>query len=171
MAYQNNAAVARRPKPLQHMMLRDTLAATAIEFALVAFPLCLLIVGTIVSGLNLMALGVLDAATKEAGRQIQIGAIRGTSDGAVRTLICGYLSNLAPTCNSTLMIYAASGLTFGAVQAATVTTAALSPTTFAPGIGGQVVLLQVAYKSPFGLTLANIESFMLSSTTAFRNEP
>lgn len=171
MAHESDAAAARRPKTLRRMLLRDSRGATAVEFALIAFPLCLLLFGTAVSGINLMALGLLDAATKEAGRQIQIGAIRGTSDSAVRTLICGYMSNLVTACSSALMIYAASGPTFGVVQVATVTGTTLSPTTFSPGTPGSSVLLQVAYKSPFGLSMANIQSLVLTSTTAFRNEP
>lgn len=171
MAYQSNAAATRRPAPLWHMLLRDTRGATALEFAIIAFPLCLLLLGSVVSGINLMALGLLNAATKEAGRQIQIGAIRGTSDNEVRTLICGYMSNLAPACSSALTIYAASGPTFSVVQVATVTGTTLSQTSFSPGVRGSSVLLQVAYKSPFGLSMANVENFMLTSTTAFRNEP
>lgn len=69
------------------------------------------------------------------------------------------------------MIYAASGPTFGVMQVATVTGTTLSPMTFSPGTRGSSVLLQVAYNSPFGLSMANIQSFVLTSTTAFRNEP
>ena len=140
-----------------------------LEFALIATPLFVLLLGMIVLGVNLMALGVLNAATKEAGRQIQIGAIRGSSDSDVRTLICNYMSSLAPSCSSTLMIYVASGATFGAVQAATVVGTAFSPVAFSPGTNGSSVLMQVAYRIPFGL--ADVKDFTLTSTTVFKNEP
>ncbi len=141
------------------------------EFALVAVPLFFLVLGAIASGLNIMAMGVLNVATKEAGRKIQIGAIRGTSDSEIRTLICGYVSALVPSCQNALMIYAASGATFSGVAAATVVGTAFSPAGFSPGSAGSSVVLQVACNSPFGMSLTNATNFMLTATTVFRNEP
>ena len=141
------------------------------EFALIAVPLFFLIMGAMIFGANLMALGLLDYATKDAGRQLQIGKLRNASDAAVRTWICGYVSSIVPSCQTQLMIYVASGATFSLVSATTVTATALSPTGFSPGLPGNAVVLQVACNSPFGFGLANPGSFLLTATTVFLNEP
>ncbi len=144
------------------------------EFALLATPLFLFVIGILVVGINLLSLAVLNAATKEAGRQIQIGAIRTNSDDTpVRTLICSRMGVLVPACssNKTLRIYAASGPTFGAVPVATVTQTTLFQNSFSPGSSGSSVVLQIAYINPLGLSLAKIANFTLASTTVFKNEP
>jgi Flp pilus assembly protein TadG len=167
----SNAVAARRLKPVRRGLLRDARGAAAMEFALVAVPLFFLIMGAMIFGANLMALGLLDYATKDAGRQLQIGNMRDASDAAVRTWICGYVSSIVPSCQAALMISVASGATFSVVPAATVTGTSLSPTGFSPGLPGNAVVLQVACNSPFGLGLANPGSFMLTATTVFLNEP
>ncbi len=143
------------------------------EFALLATPLFLFVIGILVVGINLMAMAVLNAATKEAGRQIQIGAIRTNSDDTpVRTLVCGRMGVLVPDCSNKIQIYAASGSTFGVVTVATATQTTLFRSgTFLPGVSGSSVLLQIGYVNPLGLSLAKITSFTLASTTAFINEP
>ena len=168
---ESNLVAADRPKPVRCRLLRDTRGVAALEFALIAVPLFFLVIGAMVFGTNLMALGLLNYAAKDAGRQLQIGNLRGSSDAAVRTWICGYVSSIVPSCQTALMIYAASAPTFGAVSAATFTATALSSTSFAPGTAGQAVVLQVACNSPFGLGLANPGSFLLTATTVFLNEP
>lgn len=167
----SKAVAARRLKPVRRRLLRDMRGAATIEFALVAVPLFFLVIGAMVFGANLMALGLLDYATKDAGRQLQIGNMRNTSDAAVRTWICGYVSSMVPSCQTTLMIYVASGATFSSVPTGTVTATSLSPVSFSPGLPGNSVVLQVACNSPFGFSLANPGSFLLTATTVFLNEP
>ena len=171
MVSKSDAGAERRLKPCRRSLLRDTRATAAVEFAVVAIPLFFLVTGAIAAGLNIMALGVLNHATKEAGRKIQIGTIRGTSDTEVRNLVCGYVSTIVPSCHITIMIYAASGPTFSAVAAATVVGTAFSPASFSPGSAGNAVVLQVACNSPFGMSLTNVAGFMLTATTVFQNEP
>ncbi len=171
LARGRNAVAARPLKPVRRRLLRDVRGAAAVEFALVAVPLFFLVIGGMVFGANLMALGLLNYATKDAGRQLQIGNLRGSSDDAVRTWICGYVSSIVPSCQTALMIYAASAPAFSAVPAATFAATTLSPTSFSPGSAGQAVVLQVACNSPFGLGLSNPGSFLLTATTVFLNEP
>ncbi len=171
MAYKNNAGAARRSEPVRRRLLRDTRGAAAVEFAIVAVPLYFLVLGALAAGMNIMAMGVLNFATKEAARKIQIGTIRGTSDSDVRTLICGYVSAIVPSCQNALMIYAASGPTFSAAASATVVGTAFSPAGFSTGTAGNAVVLQVACNSPFGMSLTNAANFMLTATTVFQNEP
>ncbi len=169
----SNAVAARRPQPARRRLLGDVRGAAAMEFALIGVPLFFLIMGAMIFGANLMALGLLDYATKDAGRQLQIGNlnVRTTTDAAVRTWICGYVSSIVPSCQTALMIYVASGVTFSTVPSATVTATSLSPTGFSPGLPGNAVVLQVACNSPFGFGLANSGGFLLTATTVFLNEP
>lgn len=171
MTSEPSATAARRPGVRLQAMLRNTRGSTSMEFALLVTPLFLFVIGILVVGINLMAMAMLNATTKEVGRQIQIGAIRGSSDAPVRTYVCSRMGVLVPNCSTTLQIYAASGPTFGVVPVATVTQTKLSLTGFSPGSSGSSVLLQIAYVNPLGLSLANITSFMLASTTVFKNEP
>lgn len=178
LAQGSNAVAARRPEPFRRRLLRDVRGTAAVEFALIAVPLFFLIIGAMIFGTNLMALGLLNYAAKDAGRQLQIGNMRDASDAAVRTWICGYVSSIVPSCQTALMIYVASGMiyvasgaTFSVVPAATVTGTSLSPIGFSPGLPRNAVVLQVSCNSPFGLGLANPGSFMLTATTVFLNEP
>lgn len=171
LAQESNAVAARRPEPFRRRLLRDVRGTAAVEFALIAVPLFFLIMGAMIFGANLMALGLLNYAAKDAGRQLQIGNMRDASDAAVRTWICGYVSSIVPSCQTALMIYVASGATFSVVPAATVTGTSLSPIGFSPGLPRNAVVLQVSCNSPFGLGLANPGSFMLTATTVFLNEP
>lgn len=170
MIKKTNAVTARYSTSTRHGLVRDLRGTAAIEFAIVMFPLIFLIFGAILSGFNLMALAALNAATKDAGRQIQIGAIRGTSDSAVRTLICNRMAIAVSSCNS-LVIYAVSGPTFGASQATPAAWTTLPPASFSPGTNGDSVVLQVAYTSPLGLSMTNIGNSVLAATTVFKNEP
>ena len=172
MTSKASATAARKPATRLRAMLRNTRGSTSMEFALLATPLFLFVIGILVVGINLMAMAMLNATTKEVGRQIQIGNIRGSSDGPVRTYVCNRMGALVHACSTSLQIYAASGATFAVVgPPATATQTTLSPTGFSPGVAGSSVLLQIAYVNPLGLSLAKITSFMLVSTTAFKNEP
>ena len=169
MVHETDATTAGQPKPVRRRLLRDVRGAAAVEFAVVALPLMFLITSAILSGTNLMALAALNDGTREAGRQIQIGTIRGSSDSAVRTLVCNRLSNLVPC--SAFVIYAVSGPTFGASQATPAAWTTLPPASFSPGANGDAVVLQVAYTSPLGFSMSNVGSSVLVATTAFKNEP
>ena len=69
------------------------------------------------------------------------------------------------------MIYAGSGASFSTIPVATVSGTTLSPTSYSTGTNGSLVVLQVAYKTPFGIPFTSVGAFMLTSTTVFRNEP
>ena len=167
----SSGAAARRQEPCRRRLLRDDRGATAVEFAVIAIPLILLLIGTVVSAASIMVWGMFDIATKDAGRQIQIGSIRSNTDSAVRTFICGQLGGIVADCKGALMIYAGSGASFSTIPVATVSGTTLSPTSYSTGTNGSLVVLQVAYKTPFGIPFTSVGAFMLTSTTVFRNEP
>ena len=167
----SSGAAARRQEPCRRKLLRDDRGTTAVEFAVIAMPLLLLLIGSVVSAASIMVWGMFDAATKSAGREIQIGHIRSNTDSAVRTFICGQLGGITADCTSALMIYAGSGASFSTIPVATVSGTTLSPTSYSTSTNGSLVVLQVAYRTPFGIPFSSVGAFMLTSTTVFRNEP
>ncbi len=151
-------------------LLHDRKAATSLEFAMVALVFVFWLVSLITGGLTILAQATIDAATQVAGRQIQIGAIRGSSADAVRSIVCARLQGLAPQCSG-IQVYATSGISFSSLALAKVTGTTLSSSNFAPGGSQAYVLLQIAYNSPFALPLAGTSNLTLVSTLAFKNEP
>lgn len=167
---------AGRPRqPLRGpAIFRDRKGATTLEFGMVALLFVGWLISTITLGLHILAQAAIDSATQAAGRQIQMGAIRGGSADGVRSLICASLQGTTPLC-STIQVYATSGLSFGTLTKASVSGTTMSPTSFdaggpAPG-PNSYVLLQVAFENPFAVPLAGLPGLTLVSSIAFRNEP
>lgn len=148
---------------------RSTRGATALELALVSPFLILILLMIVENGLMMFAQSVLDAATVEAARQIEIGNITNSSD--FRTAICNYTSTLF-TCANLQFYVASSSLAFPAVAYPLRNGTFLLPV-FATGQGGYYVVAEVAYNrayvSPWLITLGT--SWTLLSTAAFQNEP
>ena len=166
----------RRRPPGKLAVLHDRKGATTLEFGMVSLLFVSWLISTTTLGLHIIAQAAIDSATQAAGRQIQIGAIRGTSPDAVRSLICASLQGTTPTC-STIQVYATSGLSFSTLMKASVSGTRMSPTSFDAGGPASVgalnsyVLLQVAFENPFTVPLAGLPSLVLTSSIAFRNEP
>lgn len=167
---------AGRPRlsPQGLAVFHDRRGSASLEFGMVALLFVFWLISSITLGLHILAQAAIDSATQAAGRQIQIGAIRGGSADAVRSLICASLQGTTPTC-STIQVYATSGLSFGTLMKASVSGTKMSPTSFDAGgpAGGlkSYVLLQVAYENPFTVPLAGLPGLILVSSIAFRNEP
>ncbi len=150
-------------------LVRARRAATAVELALVSPFFLLIILMVIENGVMLFAQSVLDNATVQAARQIQIGNI--TTASAFRTAVCSYTSTLFNCAN--LQFYVASlPLVFPQVAVPASNGTFLAPV-FVPGSGRSFVVAEVAYNrsyvSPWLITLGN--SWTLLSTSAFQNEP
>ena len=152
-------------------LVRARRAATALELALVAPFLILIILMVIENGLMLFAQSVLDAATVEAARQIEIGNINNSSD--FRTAICSYTSTLFTCAN--LQFYVDER----ASRRSRRLTAPLSSGTFLLSTvldrkrrrlrRGRSRLQSRSYVSPWLINLG--KSWTLWSTAAFQNEP
>jgi len=151
-------------------MRRDRRGSATLEFAMVAIPLIFWIFALLIFGLYMFTQAAIDAAIQEAGRQIQIANIRGTSAAPVRTLVCNRMGGLVSSCPD-LQIYATSGTSFLALTAATLIGSSLSSTNFDVGGAKSYVLLQIAYKSPFLIPFGVVSSVTLTSSFAFKNEP
>ena len=150
-------------------LVRSRRAATALELALIAPFLILIILMVIENGLMLFAQSVLDSATVEAARQIEIGNI--TTSSAFRSAVCSYTATLF-TCANLQFYVASSSLAFPLPAAPLANGTFLLPT-FSPGNGGDYVVAEVAYNrayvSPWLISLG--KSWTLWSTAAFQNEP
>ncbi len=151
-------------------LLRCRRGATALEFALVGPLMLLLILAIIENGLMLFAQAVLDYATIAAGRQVQIGTIRTSTD--FQTAVCANISSLLDC--GRLQVYVANGSSgFPAVvmPSGSGTFAAPGGST---GVGGAYVLVEAAYDrtyvSPWLVRLDG-NGWVLLSTQAFQNEP
>ena len=73
----------RAPSLLQ-ALLSDRRGAAAMEFAIVALPLFLMLAGTIETGVLAFTSAVMEAATREAARQVRTGVVQSASDAAQR---------------------------------------------------------------------------------------
>jgi Flp pilus assembly protein TadG len=156
--------------PRRLNVVRDRKGATTLEFAIVALLFVFWLLSLITFGLDILAQAAVDAATQTAGRQIQIGAIRGSSADPVRSLVCASLQGLSPLCSG-IQVYATSGVSFSTLTLTSVIDSKLLSSDFSPGGSQSYVLLQVSYDSPFTVPLVGASSPRLVSTIAFRNEP
>lgn len=162
----------------------DRRGAVAIEFGFVAIPLVATIFGVIVTGMNFGEVGALEAASRHAAREMQLGKVVDIGNTTIRNMICADMVGLVPDCQSALQIYVKSGTTFAAIPPATFSGTTMSPTTYDPGTNGSYMVLQVAYVTsmgpsifgttgllgPLGLRI-NVSPFLIASTVVFRNEP
>ena len=152
---------------------------TLVEFALVG-PLFLLLAFAIVdNGLVLFMQTVLDNATREAARQIEIGKVQNSGDttgsGLFKTTLCNNLGGLIP-CNGLQWFVQSSTVGFSSLTPAGSTPSGnLGSTGFTPGTQKSYVLVQVGYAQPYIIpALARISSatgnLLLVSTVAQQNE-
>jgi Flp pilus assembly protein TadG len=65
---------------LAFRILRDCRGTAAIEFAVIAMPLFIMILGMIETGLLAFTSAVTEAATREAARQVRTGNVQNASD-------------------------------------------------------------------------------------------
>lgn len=74
-------------------ILKDCKGTAAIEFAVIAMPLFIMIVGMIETGLLAFTSAVTEAATREAARQVRTGNVQTAADAsaAFRTEFCNNL--------------------------------------------------------------------------------
>jgi Flp pilus assembly protein TadG len=158
--------------------------ATAVEFALISLPLIGLILGTLELALILLVVTTLETATEAASRQIRTGEFQtgsGATRGDFKALVCGRMRWLSGQCNANLTVTAQVFNDFG-------TMAGTPPMTghnfvpnggcFATGAPSDIVLVRAYFTWPLFAPLLNqvLDNMgdgkrLLSSATAFRNEP
>jgi Flp pilus assembly protein TadG len=160
--------------------LRSRSGVTMVEFALVG-PLFLLLTFAIVdNGLVLFMQTVLDNATREAARQIEIGKVSLASDtdgtGLFKTTLCNNLGGLIP-CASLKWHVQSSTVSFASLNPAVTADSSgqMTSTGFTPATPQSYVLVQVGYAQPYIIpALARISNstgnLLLVSTVALQTE-
>ncbi|MGH7013597.1 MAG: TadE/TadG family type IV pilus assembly protein [Stellaceae bacterium] len=164
----NPLGFARRIGRL-HRLVRDTHAATAIEFAILGSTFILLVCMTLELGLVLFTQSVMDNALRDAARLIRTN--QASSSSTFVSAVCSEVGTvLVASCSTNLQYYVASASSFGALTAKT----SALPDTYTAGSSASDMLAQIAYKRttliPWATKfLGNTD--LLISTVAFQNEP
>jgi Flp pilus assembly protein TadG len=167
-------------KTLLRRFLRSRCGVSMVEFALVG-PLFLLLAFAICdNGLVLFMQTILDNATREAARQIEIGKVQlaGDTDGTglFKTTLCNNLGGLIP-CNSLQWRVQSSNVSFASMSSTVTADASghMATTGFSAGTAQSYVLVQVGYTQPYFIpALARISgstgNLLMVSTVAQQNE-
>lgn len=176
----------RRNASLLSRFLRARKGATAVEFAFVAAPFLLLLMGFLELGLVFVATTGLEGATSAAARQIRTGEFQ--QSGAAgrddfRDLVCGRMAILPGSCESNLHVDVETFETFNDLSQDLAQSGEdfdPSNTCFQPGAARDIVLVRTYYMWPLvspAITAAfanageDNNKRLLTSTEAFRNEP
>ncbi|HEY5072827.1 MAG TPA: TadE/TadG family type IV pilus assembly protein [Caulobacteraceae bacterium] len=158
--------------------------AAAVEFAIIATPFFMLLLGVVELGMLFMASTTLDAATFNASREIRTGQLQlyGTNTAAgFKSVVCANMSWLsASDCSANVVVDVRTFATFSSISVTPpITNGALDPskTSFDSGTSCSIVLVRVFY--PYTLLAPLLEPGMpnlgatqrlVTSSAAFRNE-
>mgnify|MGYP000090983611 CR=1 FL=1 len=150
-----------------------------IEFALVAVPFMLLLVGTLEIAVMFFTDSVIEGATKDAARQIRTGQVQESADPetAFRTKLCAELFNVID-CNKVVF----NVQTFASFSAVSMPIEVdedgeVVNMGFVPGGSSAVTVVRSIYRWNFITPLisqvlpAGLGGHMIISTVAFQNEP
>ena len=106
-----------RPKGLITRWRSDRRGATAVEFAFVAAPFFLLVLGVVTTGMHYFTMSSLEHGVEMAARKIRTGeAQKGNMTNAgFRQLVCDESGSYI-NCNANLVVHVKSGATFAALD-------------------------------------------------------
>lgn len=161
---------------------------TAVEFGLVSLPILVMIFGLLELALVFMVTTTLDTATQTVARQIRTGAFQtgsANSKANLKTLVCAQMSWLQSKCTTNLWLDVRSFADFNSLASAApppfaATYPVAPPTCFSPGNPTDIILVRAYFEWDLFTPLLNaaLENMgsgsgkrLISSTTAFRNEP
>jgi len=162
---------------------RDRKAAVAVEFALIAPPLVLMICACVELCMVFLVSVTLDNATQMASRSIRTGNTTSSNTTPAQFVadVCNNMGWLAASCPTSLTLDVETFSTFsGAAGAASlVSNGKLSTSpTYNVGTGSQIQLVRAYYTWPLftpllnpGLVTLSNGDALLTSTVVFRNEP
>jgi len=174
----------RKKSQFLRRFFRNEDGVVAIEFAAIAFPFFLLIVGTLETAIVFMAGIALDFGMSETARYVQTGqAINvNMSEADFKQMVCD-ASLMLPNCTSTLNVDVRTFPTFTDATFTPMTKAngdPLDPADYQYDIGQQndTVVIRISYEWPIlssvinsGLGNMNNGNRLLISSWAFKNEP
>lgn len=169
-----------RPFKLLSRFAADRTGATAVEFALIAFPFFTLLFAIIQTSLVMFGGQAIQAMTSAGARKIMTGEMKNQSYDQFKTAMCsaGGLATMFD-CNK-LMVQVKSFTDFNDASANMVVNDKcfkLSPPPTSGDCwqnttGRQVVIVRVAYDWPFALNLDDLDhKTRITGVAAFRNEP
>jgi len=158
--------------------------ATAVELALVSVPLFALTMGTLELMVLMLVAATQETATESAGRMIRTGEFQTAtahSSADFKGLVCNRMGWLSARCNTDLTVDVRvfnDFATLAANQGMTGQNFNAGNACFAPGQPGDIVLVRTYLAWPLFAPIidavyANMGGgrTLLSSATAFRNEP
>ena len=161
---------------------RDRSGASALEFALVAVPLILLLLAILQLGLVFLGNYMLEHATAQGARLIRTGQAQaqGFDAAAFKNEVCKHLT--APLSCSGLKLDVRRFTNFSSTELTNPLDAGGAMKTsfsYDPGNGGDVVVVRGFYEFeipslfPVEISMSNMQggSRVLVATAAFRNEP
>jgi Flp pilus assembly protein TadG len=159
--------------------LRDRRGNAAIEFALVAPPFLLLIMGIIEISVMFFTSSVIEGATKEAARQIRTGNVQQSADplASFRSELCDALFGIID-CNQVVFnVRTFSSFETVAMPLEVDEDGEIINTGFTPGDSSAVTVVRSMYRWHFMTPLigelvpAGPAGHLIISTVAFQNEP
>ncbi|WP_235561483.1 TadE/TadG family type IV pilus assembly protein [Brevundimonas sp. Root1279] len=160
----------------------DQDGSTLVEFAFVIFPFFFMVFAILEVALIFTVNSVLENATIETGRLVRTGQARAADMGAVEfeNSLCSRMSIFAGECPDRVSIDVRVIPQFKAVPPDPTSGGAFDPSglSYANGLPGDLILVRVWYKHPLvtafmspALSRMSDGTALLTSTTAFRNEP
>lgn len=168
------------PRPMKGIW-RDRRGATAVEFALIAFPFFGLVMGCIELAIVLFAGVSLDLAAAKVSRELRTGmASKATTSAAFITKVCNEMAWLGSDCTSKLRVDVRTFTNFQMVTQApdVIVDGKFAGMQYTVGGSSQIQLVRAYYPwpvfSPFlkpGLGSLSSGETVLSSIIVFRNEP
>lgn len=160
-------------------VLRCQRGVAQIEFALVAVPFMLLLVGTLEIAVMFFTDSVIEGATKEAARQIRTGQVQESADPetAFRTKLCNELFGIIDCNKVTFNVQTFSSFSTVSMSIEVDEDGNIVNTGFIPGGSSAVTVVRSIYRWNFITPLINqvlpagLGGHLLVSTVAFQNEP
>ncbi len=160
-------------------LLRDSRGSAAVEFALVAPPFILLMVGTLEISIMFFTGSVIEGATKEVARQIRTGQIQESADplAAFQSEVCDALINVIECTDVVFNVKTFSSFSVVSMPIEMDEDGNIINTTFTPGGSGAVTVVRTVYRWDFVTPMighvipAGLGGHTLVSTVAFQNEP
>ncbi|MGF1629618.1 MAG: TadE/TadG family type IV pilus assembly protein [Kiloniellaceae bacterium] len=159
--------------------LRDERGNAMLEFALVAPPFILLLVGTLEVSVMFFTGAVIEGATKESARQIRTGQIQGSADPLVafQEELCSSLMGIIDCTKVVFNVQTFSSFSDVSMPIEFDEDGEIINTGFAPGGSSAVTVVRAMYRWKFSTPLIDKAmpsgpgGHLLISTVAFQNEP
>lgn len=156
--------------------------SSAVEFAMVALPFCLMMFAILELGLVFVTDSVLENATIETGRLVRTGqaTAQGMTAAQFKSGVCSRMSVFSADCPSRLTVDVRVIPQFNTAPPDPMAGGTFNESglTYSNGQPGDIVLVRAWYRQPLlttfmaqGLSRLNDGTVRMTATTAFRNEP